>query len=209
LIGLNAPAVTVFPPFLNSVYMVSPSEGWIVGSPIPSTGPLLGFPLATILHFAPFGGQLSATATVTQTVSTSTVAVTTTISSIIVPKCPPNVTATLKMVDSQGNPIEGVTAVLTPAAFTPCLSASVEGVTNAQGTVTFTLPPGTYTVAVSKGSFSSTQTITISTSGGVFTITLNISPGGLIPGFPLESILAGIALGTSALVLLRRRRHVR
>jgi hypothetical protein len=40
----------------------------------------------------------------------------------------------------------------------------------------------------------------------VFTLTLNVTPGGLIPGFPVESILAGIIVGIGTLVLLRRRR---
>jgi hypothetical protein len=40
----------------------------------------------------------------------------------------------------------------------------------------------------------------------MFTVTLNVSPGGMIPGFPIESILAGIVVGIGTLVLLRRRR---
>jgi hypothetical protein len=62
-------------------------------------------------------------------------------------------------------------------------------------------------VALSKGGSSSSQSITPSSSGQVFPLTVNISSGGLIPGFPLESILAGIVLGVCTLALLRRRRH--
>jgi hypothetical protein len=125
------------------------------------------------------------------------------------PVCPPNVTITIKVVDPQGNSISGVNVLLTPPAFTPCLPGPVQGVTNAQGLVTFTLPPGTYTVTLTKGGVSSTQTITISNTGQTFTLTLNITPGGMIPGFPVESILAGVVLGVSALVIMRRRRRLR
>jgi hypothetical protein len=46
----------------------------------------------------------------------------------------------------------------------------------------------------------------VTTAGQMFTLSLNVSPGGMIPGFPLESILAGIVVGVGTLVLLRRRR---
>ena len=32
---------------------------------------------------------------------------------------------------------------------------------------------------------------------------LNVTPGGMIPGFPIESILAGIVVGACTLVILR------
>jgi hypothetical protein len=82
----------------------------------------------------------------------------------------------------------------------------VQGVTNSQGLATFTLPPGTYSAALTKNGVTSTQSITVASSGQTFTLTLNVSPGGMIPGFPLESILAGIMVGVGTLVLLRRRR---
>jgi hypothetical protein len=100
--------------------------------------------------------------------------------------------------------------VVAPPAFTSCLSSSPQAATNSQGLVTFTLPANwTYSVALSKGGASSTQSISPSTTGQLFTLALPVSPGGLIPGFPLESILAGIVLGVCTLVLLRRRRVVR
>ena len=176
--------------------------------------PSVGYktPLSTMLRFAPYGGVFSTTSTsiLVSTASTSTIASTTTISSTIVPVCPPNVTVSIKAVDSQGNPISGVNVVVTPLAFTPCLSSPLQAATNSQGLVTFTLPTGwTYSVALSKGGTTSTQSITPSSTGQVFTLTLNVSPGGLIPGFPLESILAGLMLGVCTLALLRRRRHAR
>ena len=72
---------TVSPPNLTSVYMTSPSNGWIVGGrPLLTTiSPPL--PLSTILLFSPFGGLLAATSTATytvvSTVSTSTTAIVT------------------------------------------------------------------------------------------------------------------------------------
>jgi hypothetical protein len=138
------------------------------------------------------------------TASTSTTAITTTISSTIQLICPPNVTVTVKVVDSQGNPVSGVNVVVTPTVFT-CLPSALQSVTNSQGIVTFTLPAGTYGVSLSKGGATSTQTISPSSGGQVFTLTLS-TQGGLIPGFPIESILAGIVVGVTALVLMRRRK---
>jgi len=230
-VSLSPALLGQVPPILTSVYMTSETNGWIVGgspdfescaggastcyftqaAPRRSVTGALGLayktPLSTMLRFAPFGGVFTATTTTTVAVSTSTTAVVTTVSSTIVPVCPPNVTISIKVIDSQGNPVSGVTVTLTPAAFTQCLTSSVQGVTNAQGLATFTAPPGTYSVTLSKNGASSTQTITIVSSGQAFSLTLNVSPGGLIPGFPLESILAGIVLGVGTLALLRRRRR--
>jgi photosystem II stability/assembly factor-like uncharacterized protein len=166
-------------------------------------------PLSTMLRFSPFGGIFSTTSTsiVVSTVSTQTTALTTTISSTTTSVCPPNVTVSIKVVDTQSNPLSGIIVVVTPVTFTPCLPGPLQGVTNSQGLVTFTLPPGTYTVTLSKNGVTSTQSITVTTSSGqMFTLTLNVTPGGMIPGFPVESILAGIVVGVGTLVLLRRRR---
>ena len=225
-VSLSPALLGQIPPILTSIYMTSETDGWIVGgSPdfkfcdasVPTcyfnqAAPRGTFgyktPLSTMLRFAPFGGVFSTTSTslVVSTVSTSTTALTTTISSTTTPVCPPNATVTIKVVDSQGNPLSGVTVVLTPPAFTTCLSGPVQGVTDSQGLVSLTVPPGTYTVTLTKSGVTSTQSITVSSSGQMFTVTLNVSPGGMIPGFPLESILAGVMVGVGTLVLLRRRR---
>ncbi len=127
----------MIPPNLNSVYMISRSEGWIVGSsPIFSAPPVpvAASPPSTILRFAPFGGILTATSTTTvvSTVSTSTTHV---------------------------------------ATSTTTTSTSI-----------------LYT--------STTTTVTQ---------TATTTPGG-IPGFPVESIIAGITIGLVTLTVLRRRR---
>jgi len=121
------------PPILSSVYMISSTNGWIVGSSFGGVG-ITTKPLSTILRFAPFGGIFSATSTVTQvsTVSTSTTFVTTS------------------------------------------------------------------TVSTSTSVISTNKTTTI-------TSTATAGAGG-IPGFPVESILAGIIVGLTTLSLLRRRR---
>ncbi len=120
------------PPILTSVYMTSPTSGWIVGSSFGGTA--IPHALSTILRFAPFGGVFSTTLTLTQvsTVSTST-----------------------------------------------------------------TLITGS-TVSTSPISTNTTTTFSHTATGG-------IPPGG-IPGFPVESIVAGIVVGLTALSLLRRRR---
>ena len=218
--------------------MTSETNGWIVGgspdftfcntgsstsscyfnqagsisTPPPTPGPY-GYktPLSTMLRFSPFGGIFSTTftSTIVSTVSTQTTALTTTYSSTTNVTCPTNVTGTVKVVDNQQNPVSGADVTLTPASFSTCLPGSIQGVTNAQGVVTFTLPAGTYSVTISKNGVTSTYTINITSSGQVFSLGLNITQGtGLIPGFPFESILAGLIAGVGTLVLLRRRRRV-
>jgi hypothetical protein len=228
-VNLSPALLGQIPPILTSVYMTSETNGWIVGgSPdfnscktttaacyFNQTAPIgrYGYktPLSTMLRFSPFGGTYATTvtSTIVSTVSTQTTALTTTYSSITNMTCPQNVTATIKVVDNQQNPVSGADVTLTPASFSTCLPGSIQGVTNAQGVVTFTLPAGTYSVTISKNGVTSTYTINITSSGQVFSLGLNITQGtGLIPGFPFESILAGLIAGVGTLVLLRRRRRV-
>jgi photosystem II stability/assembly factor-like uncharacterized protein len=201
LLGQDA-SLKGIPPILTSVYMTSPTSGWIVGSSYGSTSqsPFLGKPLSTILRFAPFGGVFSETTTVTQvsTLSTSTIASTTTISTTTsVFTVPGTVQVTIKVVDGSGNAVQG--ANVTIAAL------GLKGVTNSQGVVTFTVPLGTYALVISKGSASANPSVNVVSSGQTFTLTLPVAGAG-IPGFPVESILAGIIVGLAALSLLRRRR---
>lgn len=229
-VSLSPALVGEIPPILTSVYMTGEGNGWIVGASPDFKGPTppCGFPqddlqyfcqaapahlpgrvtygyktpLSTILRFSPFGGVFSATTTVVSTVWTSTTALTattaaTSTSGITVP--PANVTISIKVVNGQGNPVQGVTVAIP--------SLGLQGVTNSQGLVTFTLPPGTYIVTFSQGANSATQSISPASNGQTFTVTLNTSPG--IPGFPVESIVAGVVGGVVALMLLRRRRNIR
>ena len=66
LLGLQ-----VIPPILDSVFMLSPSSGWIVGSPpLPPLVP--SQELSTILLFTPFGGLTATTTFISLKVSTVT-----------------------------------------------------------------------------------------------------------------------------------------
>jgi hypothetical protein len=202
LLGVAPPTI---PPTLKSVYMVDQSTGWIVGTPvdfsqttIPTTKPL-----ASILRFAPFGGVLGATSTVTvvSTVSTSTTAVTSvtaTAVSTATSTTAGTVQVTIKVVDSQGNPDPGVNVAIA--------SLGLQGVTNSQGIVIFNLPPGTYVVTLTKGANSGTPSINVTGPGQTFTLIFGQAGFGGIPGFPVESILAGLAAGLLCLGLIGHRR---
>lgn len=194
----------LIPPILTSVYMTSESTGWVVGGApdfdVNATylsGPGFKNALSTILRFAPFGGVFSTTQTITSvvTVSTSTVAFTSTTSGVTVPGM---VQITIKVIDSLGNAVQGANVTIP--------SLGLQAVTNSQGIVTFTVPLGTYTVNVSKGSSSASPSINVVAPSQTFILTL---PGGGagVPGFPVESIAAGIFLGIMALMLLRRKRR--
>ena len=73
-------------------------------------------PLSTILRFAPFGGVFSTTLTVTSvsTISTSTAATvsTTTVTTTTSSVPPAAVTISIKVVDNQGNPVQGANVTL-------------------------------------------------------------------------------------------------
>jgi hypothetical protein len=113
---------------------------------------------------------------------------------------PPNVTISVKVVDNQGNPAQGITVSIP--------SLGVQGVTDAQGIVTFTLPPGAYSITVAKSGSSASSTINPSSSGQTFVLTF--SPGSTgIPGFPVESVLGGLAAGLFILSVVRHRRSMR
>jgi len=219
-VSLSPALVGEIPPILTSVYMTGEASGWIVGAspdfkpqtvPCDSNpdqylcqaGPVgpYGYktPLSTILRFSPFGGVLTATTTIVSTLYSSVTALTTqtsTSSSVTVPVS--NITISIKVINNQGTTLQGVKVSI------PSLGLS--NVTNSQGLVSFSLPPGTYTVTFTQGVNSGTQSINPTTDGQTFTVTLNMSPG--IPGFPVESIVAGVVGGMVALMLIRRRRKV-
>jgi hypothetical protein len=199
LLGVAPPTI---PPTLKSVYMEDQMTGWIVGTPVDFTETTIPAtkPLASIFRFAPFGGVFGATSTVTvvSTLSSSTTALTsltaTTISTVTSGAAP----TTIKVVDYQGNPIQGVNVTIA--------SLGLQGVTNSQGIVIFNLPPGTYVVTLTKGTYSGAPSINVTVPGQTFTLTL-VQPGfGGIPGFPVESIIAGFAAGLLALGLIGHRR---
>ena len=158
-------------------------------------------PLSTVLRFAPFGGIFSTTSTntVVSTVSTSTTALTTTITTSV-STVPGSVQITIKVVDNLGNAVQGATVSIP--------SLGMQGQTDSQGTITFTVPLGTYTVNITKGSTSASPSINVVSGGQTFTLALAVGGAG-IPGFPSESIAAGLFLGMMALLLARRKRRSR
>jgi uncharacterized membrane protein len=132
-------------------------------------------------------------------VSTSTTALTTTITTSV-STVPGSVPITIKVVDSLGNPVQGATVSIP--------SLGMQGQTDSQGTITFTVPLGTYTVNIAKGSTSASPSINVVSGGQTFTLTLAVGGAG-IPGFPVESIAAVLFLGMMALLLARRKRRSR
>ena len=81
LIGLSFPAVPAAPPYLNSVYMLSPTDGWAVGSPFISVA--INNPLSTILRFVSFGATMEATTPVMPITTTQTVVSTMTVQATV------------------------------------------------------------------------------------------------------------------------------
>ena len=235
-VSLSPSLLGEIPPILSSVYMTSEENGWVVGgspdfacigvcttslptgtsqyfgsagpqaaTPTGALGGPYGYktPLSTILRFSPFGGVLSATTTIVSTIWSNTTAFTTQVytSSTATTIPPSNITISIKAVNNQGTVLQGVTVAIP--------SLGLHNVTNSQGIANFTLPPGIYTVTFSQGSTSTTQTITATSNSQQYTSTPPLNIGTSIPGFPVESIIAGIVGGVIALMLIRRRRNVR
>jgi photosystem II stability/assembly factor-like uncharacterized protein len=208
LLGAAPPTI---PPTLKSVYMIDPSNGWIVGTPIDfsqttisKTPPPNNAPLATILQFEPFGGMGAPAVTTVTTISQVASGTITTTATATVTTTPTTIQINVKVVDSQGNPVQGATVAI------PSLGLS--GVTDSNGIVTFNVIPGTYSVTVTRAGTTSTVSISPSSNGQTFTLTLSgggFGPSSGIPGFPVESVAAGLFLGLMALLLARRKRRSR
>jgi hypothetical protein len=113
---------------------------------------------------------------------------------------PVAVTVSIKVVDSQGNPVQGANVTIA--------SLGLSSVTNAQGIVTFTLPPGTYSVTVTRNGSSASSTINPTINGQTFVLTFSGGSAG-IPGFPVESVIGGLVAGLLTLIVIKRRQRVR
>jgi hypothetical protein len=203
LLGVAPPTI---PPTLKSVYMIDPSNGWIVGTPVDFSHTSISgtMPLATILQFEPFGGMVTPAVTTVTTFSQVASGTITTTATATVTTTPTTIQINVKVVDSQGNPVQGATVAI------PSLGLS--GVTDSNGIVTFNVIPGTYSVTVTRAGTTSTVSISPSSNGQTFTLTIaggGFGPSSGIPGFPVESVAAGLFLGLMALVLARRKRRSR
>jgi len=178
-------------PVLLSTYFTGPNDGWAVGTP--------GVLVPTILHWD--GVRWMPV----------------TLSPALLGVAPPTIPPTLKsvyMTDSSsgwivGSPIDFnqtfIGPTTTSAGTRPLASifrfAPFGGVFGATSTTTVILTQSTSTTGIATST--STQIIYTNTTT-TRTTTSSVSGGG-IPGFPMESIVAGIFFGLLALVVLRRR----
>jgi len=168
---------------LNGVYMISAIEGWAVGA-ISGTEPVILYwnGLTWTQVFAqPMTGILSAIRAVWMLSSTDGWAV----GSVL-----------------RFGPT-AVTSVTTVPVTVTSTATSTQSVT-----VTSTVATSTVSTQVTSTQSVSTTTTYVSTTSETTTGTMTvIPPPAPIPGFPMESILAGLFAGAAALLVLRRRRR--
>ena len=98
----------------------------------------------------------------------------------------------------------GVVTIATTTITVPVTTTS----TTTQS-VTATTTVATSTVSTTVTSTQTVPTTTTSTTLVVTTGTMGLPPSSPVPGFPLESILAGLVAGVAALFMLHRRRRTR
>lgn len=98
-------------------------------------------------------------------------------------------------------PIQGVTVTTIPVTVT------ATSTTTQQATATSTVATSTVSTVVTSTQTVSATTTIFSTVSETTTVTgtIPLPPGPGIPGFPVESILAGLVVGAAALFVLRRR----
>lgn len=109
--------------------------------------------------------------------------------------------------DDAGNTVSGVD--ITSISY-PDGQVSLDGTTGSDGSVTFDdVKPGSYTFEASKsGYLTGTKTASVTAEAATevnLTVEKETARGGGIPGFPYESIIAGLVLGALILMMLRRR----
>ena len=170
---------------LNSLYMVSATEGWAVGTVSGGSPVILYWDGSTWSRVYP------------------------------TPAAIPNALEDVWMVASLDGWAVGqnglilrfaagaVTSVTTIPVTVTSTATSTQSVT-----VTSTVATSTVSTQVTSTQSVSTTTTYVSTSSVTTTGTMTvIPPPSPIPGFPMESILAGLFAGTAALFVLRRRRR--
>lgn len=113
----------------------------------------------------------------------------------------------IKTVDGSQNPISGATVTSTSQ---PSGQPTLSGATGPDGSVIFPdINAGSYTLQIDKGGYLTETTTASVTAGGTTEVTIILeeepSNGGGIPGFPYESIIAGFAAATLALLFFRRK----
>lgn len=112
------------------------------------------------------------------------------------------------VMDSSGNAVAGTTVSSTS---TPSGQTALSGVTAANGMITFSgVIPGAYTIQASMtGYTSNTGSVTV-VAGSVPTLSITLqtqsSSSGGVPGYPLETIVIGLVVCATVLLLARRKK---
>ena len=166
---------------LKSVYFTGPNDGWAVGLP--------GALVATIFHWDGVAWNQITT------------------SPAILGEVPPILSSVYMTSPSSGwivGSSPGFTTISTKALSTILRFAPFGGLVTTTATSTVVSTIFTSTTAVTT-SFSTFVSVTSTTTTATNTTTTSVSGGG-IPGFPVESIIAGISVGLLTLMVLRRRR---
>jgi hypothetical protein len=172
------PVISPFGSGLHSVYLTSPTDGFAVGA-IPGGG---GSPLSAIFHLDPpnppvLGGATSTTSAGTTNAATSTSVVTSVVTSIQ--------TAT--------STTSATTSSATSSAATSSVTSSAVSQTTASSSVQTRLETQSSTAVITSTVTPSSETTALQTP--------------TIPGFPWESIIAGIIVGLAALAATRRHKR--
>lgn len=169
---------------LNGIYMLSATEGWAVGA-ISGTEPVILYwdGLSWTRVFAePATGILSALTGVWMVSSTDGWAV--------------------------GSMLRfgpgAVTTVSTATITTTSTTTSTQSVTATSTVATSTVSTQVTSTQTVSGTTTTYTTVTTQTT---VTSTVTVTPPAPIPGFPIESILAGLVAGAAGLFVLRRRRR--
>jgi hypothetical protein len=172
---------------LKSVYFTGPSDGWTVGFP--------GKLVATIFHWDGIGWNQITT------------------SPALLGQIPPILSSVYMTSPNNGWVVgsdPGFTTISTKALstilrFSPFGGSAATVVTSTSTSlVASTISTSTTVIATSVSTFVS---VTSTTQISTITVTSSVVGGG-IPGFPVESVIAGLAIGILAMIVLRRRKNL-
>jgi len=171
---------------LKSVYLSGPDDGWAVGLP--------GKLLATIFHWDGVAwNQITTSPAILGQIPPvlSSVYMTSPSTGWVVGSSP----GFTKLDPSTAPPTKALSTILEFAAFGGLVTTTSTSTVVLTGSLSTTIVTTLISTLVSVTSTTSTKTTTTTSS----------VTGGGIPGFPVESILAGILFGLLALMVLRRR----
>jgi hypothetical protein len=192
---------------LNSIYMVSATEGWIVGA-VDGTEPIIlfwnGFTWARVFAL-PMGSVIDPLNAVWMVSSTDGWAV----GSMLDFGAVTGATVTTVPVTVTGTSTVFVTSS-SVVATSSLTTSTTQTLTSTSFVATTTVPTQTTSTSTVIAQQTSTQYVSTATGTTTATTTVTSTFTGQvppIPGFPLESILAGLVAGLAGLFVLRRRRR--